>query len=168
MLEVTLHIVDPLVKLLGEGGAWLAEVSFGSVMIRLALAFICAGVLGIERTAKKQVAGLRTYILVCLGSCVAMFINQFIYEMTGAGDVARIASGVVGGLGFLGAGSIMMVNRGRVRGLTTASGLWAAGCIGLAIGVGFYTLALAARLCSYCAFIRVCAALFSARGQSKH
>ena len=71
-----------------------------------------------------------------------MYINQFIYEMVGTGDMARLASGVVGGLGFLGAGTIMLVNRGRVRGLTTASGLWAAGCIGLAIGIGFYTLAI--------------------------
>ena len=140
---LSFNLVDPIVKALGEGWAWLAEVSFGSVFIRLAIAFLCAGILGIERTTKKQVAGLRTYILVCLGSCVAMFINQFIYQMTGEGDIARIANGVVGGLGFLGAGSIMMVNRGRVRGLTTASGLWAAGCIGLAIGIGFYTLAIA-------------------------
>ncbi len=142
-MEVHFNVVDPLVELLGKNGVWLAEVSVGSVLVRLALAFICAGVLGIERTTKKQVAGLRTYILVCLGSCVAMFINQFIFEMVGQGDIARIANGVVGGLGFLGAGSIMMVNRGRVRGLTTASGLWASGCIGLAIGIGFYTLAIA-------------------------
>ena len=142
-MDVNLNLVDPLIKLLGESGRWLAEVSFGSVLVRMALAFVCAGILGIERTTKKQVAGLRTYILVCLGSCVAMFMNQFIFEMVGEGDIARIANGVVGGLGFLGAGSIMMVNRGRVRGLTTASGLWAAGCIGLSIGIGFYTLAIA-------------------------
>lgn len=141
-----IHYVDPIVELFGDFGKYFAEVSYVSVFVRLFLASVCGGVLGIERTTKKQVAGLRTYILVCLGSCVAMFINQFIYEMVGTGDIARIANGVVGGLGFLGAGSIMMINRGRVRGLTTASGLWAAGCIGLAIGIGFYTLALASTI----------------------
>ena len=141
-----LYNVDPIVRALGEGWEWLGGVTVGAVLVRLLLSVLCAGVLGIERTAKKQVAGLRTYILVCIGSCISMFINQFIYEMVGTGDMARLASGVVGGLGFLGAGAIIVVNRGRIRGLTTASGLWAAGCIGLAIGIGFYTLALIATL----------------------
>ncbi len=143
MLEATWNwAADPIVRALGEAWYWLAEISFGSIFVRLFLAFICAGVIGIERATKRHAAGLRTYILVSVGACIAMFTNQFIYSFVESGDVSRLASGVVGGLGFLGAGGILLTNRQKIRGLTTASGLWASGCIGLAIGIGFYTLAL--------------------------
>lgn len=135
-------MIDPIVKMLGSGWEWLAGVSWGAVCVRLLLSILCAGVLGIERATKRHAAGLRTYILVCMGSCIAMYTNQFIYEAFATGDVARMANGVVGGLGFLGAGTILTTNHNRIRGLTTASGLWACGCIGLALGIGFYSLAV--------------------------
>jgi len=133
-------MVDPIVRLLNF--SWLTELSFGSIIIRLIIAMLCGGMLGIERTRKHQSAGFRTYILVCLGSTIAMITNQFITETTGLGDGARLGAQVISGIGFLGAGTILVTSRNQIRGLTTAAGLWACACLGLAIGVGFYTLAI--------------------------
>ena len=106
--------------------------------IKMALALICGGVIGIERGRKKRPAGFRTYMLVCLGATLVMMTNDYICKIYGTGDVARMGAQVVNGIGFLGAGTIITTGHNRVKGLTTAAGLWAAACIGLAIGSGFY------------------------------
>lgn len=131
---------DPIVKLVGD---WAYDINVWSVILRVVLACLIGGIIGAERASKHHVAGLRTYILVCLGSCVAMMTNQFISD---SADVARLGAGVVAGIGFLGAGTIMVTSRNQVRGLTTAAALWACGCVGLAIGIGFYTMAIAAAI----------------------
>lgn len=131
---------DPIVKLVGD---WAYDINVWSVILRVVLACLIGGIIGAERASKHHVAGLRTYILVCLGSCVAMMTNQFISD---SADVARLGAGVVTGIGFLGAGTIMVTSRNQVRGLTTAAALWACGCVGLAIGIGFYTMAIAAAI----------------------
>lgn len=107
-------------------------------LIKLALALICGGVLGIERGRKKRPAGFRTYMLVCLGATLVMMTNDYICKITGTGDIARMGAQVVNGIGFLGAGTIITTGHNRVKGLTTAAGLWASACIGLAIGSGYY------------------------------
>lgn len=140
------RMVDPLVKLLGENGSWLSEITFSSVIIRLLLAILCGGVLGAERAMKRHAAGFRTYILVAVGAAIAGFTNQFINESFPTSDVGRIGAGVVTGIGFLGAGTILVTSRNKIKGLTTAAALWACGCMGLAIGHGFYTLGLAASI----------------------
>lgn len=112
----------------------LNEVTVG---VRLLLAAICGGVLGLERTRKKRPAGMRTYMLVCIGAAIIMMTAQFMNQRWG-GDVGRLPAQVISGIGFLGAGTIMMTKHYRILGLTTAAGLWAAACIGLAIGIGFY------------------------------
>ncbi len=140
-LEIN-RFVDPIVKLLGEDFLWLSELSFGSIIIRLILVILFSGIIGIERASKRHEAGLRTYILVCVGSAVAMLTNQFIFETFNTGDVGRIAAQVVSGIGFLGAGTILITSRNQIKGLTTAACLWACACMGLAIGVGFYTLTI--------------------------
>ena len=132
-----INIVDPIVKLFGENGSWLANLSFGSIIVRLALAIILAGSIGIERAIKKHAAGLRTYILVCVASCMAMIADAFIVETYGTGDAARFGAQVISGIGFLGAGTILVTSRSQVKGLTTAAGLWAVACLGLTIGAGF-------------------------------
>ena len=104
--------------------------------IKMALALICGGVLGIERGRKKRPAGFRTYMLVCLGATLVMMTNEHICHAYGTGDMARMGAQVVNGIGFLGAGTIITTGHNRVKGLTTAAGLWAAACIGLAIGSG--------------------------------
>ena len=115
----------------------LLELNEWSILLRLALAVICSGVLGLERTRKRRPAGLRTYMLVCIGAAVSMMTAQFMSQNFG-GDPGRFPAQVISGIGFLGAGTIMVTRYYRIKGLTTAAGLWAAACMGLAIGIGFY------------------------------
>lgn len=115
-----------------------------TVAVRLLLAVLCSGVLGLERTRKRRPAGLRTYMLVCIGTTVVMMTAQFMTEFFSfeKADPGRMPAQVVSGIGFLGAGTIMVTRYYRVKGLTTAAGLWAAACMGLAIGIGFYFAAI--------------------------
>ncbi|MBP3576736.1 MAG: MgtC/SapB family protein [Lachnospiraceae bacterium] len=113
-----------------------------SIIIKLALAMICGGILGMERGKKNRPAGFRTYMLVCVGATLVMLTNQYLCEIYGTGDPARLGAQVISGIGFLGAGTIIVTGRNRVKGLTTAAGLWADACLGLAIGVGFYSAAI--------------------------
>lgn len=109
-----------------------------SVGLRIVLSVMCGGVLGLERGKANQSAGMRTYILVCLGAAVVMLTGQYMYDRFSTGDPARLGAQVISGIGFLGAGSIIIEGKTKVRGLTTAAGLWTSACIGLAIGIGFY------------------------------
>lgn len=111
-------------------------------IIPISLSLICGGVLGLERGQKKRPAGLRTYMLVCLGATLVMMTNAHIFATTGSGDMTRMGAQVVSGIGFLGAGTIITTGHNRVKGLTTAAGLWSTACIGLAIGSGYYAGAI--------------------------
>lgn len=124
---------------------WLHDINFFSVTLRLVLAVLFGGIIGLERGANKHQAGLRTHILVCVGATLAMLTNAFIFEeVTTFSDPARLGAQVISGIGFLGAGLILVTSRNKVKGLTTAAGLWASACIGLALGIGFYEGALIA------------------------
>lgn len=124
------------------------HLRFCDVLLRMLLAMLFGGVIGMERERKRRPAGFRTYMLVCLGAALTMLLGQYAYEMlcthwAGADlaahiDVARIGAQVVGGIGFLGAGTILVTAHQEVTGLTTAAGLWTSACMGLAIGSGFY------------------------------
>ena len=118
------------------------SVTLAAVAFRILTALLIGGILGMERGMKNRPAGLRTYMLVCMGSCVIMLTNQYIYQMTGTGDPVRLGAQVVSGIGFLGAGTIVTTRRSHIRGLTTAAGLWTAAGVGLALGIGFYEAAL--------------------------
>lgn len=131
--------VDPIVNLLGD---WLSGINIWSILVRLLLAVILGGIIGVERATKRHAAGFRTYILVCVGSAIAMLTNQFMLLQFGGGDAGRLGAQVISGIGFLGAGTILVTSRNQIRGLTTAAGLWACACLGLAIGIGFYTVAI--------------------------
>ncbi len=124
----------------------LYSVNDTSIVVRLLLAVILGGIIGFERGRAGRPAGLRTHILVCLGSTLAIMTNQFIWQRYGVGDPTRMAAQVISGIGFLGAGTIIVTGRHQVKGLTTAAGLWATACMGLAIGIGFYKAAVAACL----------------------
>ncbi len=102
------------------------------------MSLIFGGIIGLERSRKNRPAGFRTYMLVCLSSTLVMMTNQYILSWYGGTDPARLGAQVISGIGFLGAGTIIVTSRSQVRGLTTAAGLWAAACLGLAIGIGFY------------------------------
>jgi len=115
------------------------DVTFGtSVVLRLLTAAVLSGILGFERTRKLRAAGLRTYILVCVGSAMAMITGLHASELSNHVDPTRIAAQVLSGVGFIGAGTIMITGYHRVRGITTAAGLWVSACLGLAVGIGMY------------------------------
>ncbi|WFR59381.1 MgtC/SapB family protein [Anaerocolumna sp. AGMB13025] len=121
----------------------LREVNTLSIIIRLSLAAICGGLIGYDRGRKKRPAGFRTHILVCIGSALVMVTNQYIIDvMKYNSDATRLGAQVISGIGFLGAGTILITGKQQVKGLTTAAGLWASACMGLAIGIGFYEGAL--------------------------
>lgn len=108
------------------------------IIIRLLLSFLTGCCIGFERSGKRQIAGLRTHILICVGACGMMMISIWLPQASGKGDAARIAAQVVSGMGFLGAGAILKIGA-NVKGLTTAASIWVIAGIGLAIGSGLYT-----------------------------
>lgn len=120
------------------GVSLLRDVSWVSILLRLCLATLCGGIIGIERGRKGRTAGFRTHVLVCIGSALTVLTNQYMMQYFGNGDPARLGAQVINGIGFLGAGTIIVTGRHKVKGLTTAAGLWASACMGLAIGAGFY------------------------------
>ncbi len=121
----------------------IREVTYLAVILRIVTAVFIGGIIGLEREMKNRAAGLRTYILVCLGACIIMMTNQYIYQAFNTGDPVRLGAQVVSGIGFLGAGTIIVTKRNQIKGLTTAAGLWATAGLGLALGIGFYEAALA-------------------------
>ena len=116
----------------------LRELSAFSVALRMLLAVLCGGLIGLEREFKRRPAGFRTHILICLGAAITTLTSQFLYlYMHYYTDMTRLGAQVIAGIGFIGAGTII-TRRERVKGLTTAAGLWASAIVGLAIGAGFY------------------------------
>ena len=120
----------------------IREITLLSVLIRVTAAFLLGGLLGLERGLKHRPAGLRTHMLVCIGACMIMLTNQYIFQVYQTGDPVRMGSQVVSGIGFLGAGTIMVTKHSQITGLTTAAGLWATAAVGLTLGIGFYEAAL--------------------------
>ena len=117
------------------------DLNLFSTAFRLILAAIFGGIIGLERGASRHPAGFRTHILVCIGATLAMLTNQYIVEImaVGATDLARLGAQVITGVGFLGVGTIFVTGRNKIKGLTTAAGLWASACLGLALGIGYYS-----------------------------
>lgn len=128
---------------------YLQGINIVSTMVRLLLALVCGGLLGLERGKKKRPAGFRTHMLVCVGSALAMLTNQYMAEHYAGIDASRMAAQVISGIGFLGAGTIMVTGLQKIRGLTTAAGLWVVACIGLAFGTGFYSAGIIATILCY-------------------
>lgn len=117
----------------------LRGVSMGSVGLRMLLAVLCGGIIGLERTFRRRPAGFRTHMLICLGAAMTTLTSQFLaLHMNYETDAARLGAQVVAGIGFIGAGTIIVTRHQRVRGLTTAAGMWTAAIVGLSLGAGFY------------------------------
>ena len=120
------------------------------MMLRIILALLMGGLIGMERERKRRPAGFRTYMLVALGAALTVILSQYLDYMINnpwaeisasigvKTDASRFGAQVINGVGFLGAGTIIVTGRQEVKGLTTAAGLWASACMGLAIGAGFY------------------------------
>lgn len=112
------------------------EYNYLSIICRLILAMLMGAVIGFERASKKSTVGLRTFSIVCVASSLTMIINEYLVNLYGTGDAARLAAQVISGIGFLGMGSIILTSRNQIRGLTTAATLWATAILGIAIGAG--------------------------------
>lgn len=122
---------------------FVREMSFLAVTVRMVLAVLCGGLIGIEREYKRRPAGFRTHILICLGAAITTLTSQYLYlTLELYTDVARLGAQVIAGIGFIGAGTIIVTNRQRVKGLTTAAGLWTSAIIGLVCGAGYVECAV--------------------------
>lgn len=144
------------IKTLVEQVPDLRHLSIESVVLRLFLAIIFGGAIGLERGRKNRPAGFRTYMVVCLGATLTMILGQYELNMIETHwlsqsnmvgtktDITRFAAQVINGVGFLGAGSILITGRQQIKGLTTAASLWASACMGLVIGASFYECAFLA------------------------
>ena len=132
----------------------MVTLSFWDMLLRVATAVICGGIIGIDRGRKRRPAGFRTYMIVCVGAAMTMILSTYLaamltgpwsavlpYDYTRT-DVSRFGAQVINGIGFLGAGTIIVTGRHQVKGMTTAAGLWASACMGICIGAGFYMAAL--------------------------
>jgi len=117
----------------------LRDLTLQSLIIRFLLALMCGGLIGFQRGKKKHPAGLRTHALVSIGAASVMVVSQYLMVALGnIGDLSRMGAQVISGIGFLGAGTVMVTGKSQVKGLSTAAGLWASACMGLAIGAGYY------------------------------
>lgn len=124
---------------------YLQEFNMVSVAVRIFLAIIIGGLIGIERGKQGRAAGMRTHILVCLGSALTVMIGFYVNQKLGLStDPMRVSAQVVSGIGFLGVGTILLKGRFQITGLTTAACVWATATIGLALGAGFYEGAILA------------------------
>ena len=133
---------------MGSFFEYLRQLNLVSMVLRIILAMLMGGLVGFERERKRRPAGFRTYMLVALGAALTMILSQYLdlmlktqWAVIAEGsktDVSRFGAQVINGVGFLGAGTIIVTGRQEVKGLTTAAGLWASACMGLAIGAGFY------------------------------
>lgn len=123
-------------------GNLISEFSEISVIVRILLAMLLGGIIGIEREKSKRPAGFRTHILVCVGASMTALIGLFVWNQMGdVTDPVRICAQVISGIGFLGVGTILVKEHDHITGLTTAAGLWTTAAIGIACGYGFYTAA---------------------------
>ena len=124
---------------------FLDLIFLGKVVLRLGLSVLMGSIIGNERAKHGQSAGARTHLLVCLGSALTSLVSVYLYEIEGStGDMTRISAQVISGIGFLGAGMIMVKHNNVIKGLTTAAGVWTTSIIGIALGYGFYYGAIVA------------------------
>lgn len=129
--------------------AFLRDFNLISIVLRLVLAMLLGGTIGLERGKQGRAAGMRTHIFVCLGATLATMIGFYSVEILDSiGDPLRVAAQVISGIGFLGVGTILLKGRFQITGLTTAAGLWCAAAIGIALGAGFYEGAIITFVCS--------------------
>ena len=119
---------------------WLREFNLWTIIIRLILATLLGGIIGLERGRQRRAAGLRTHILVCVGAALTAMVGFYARDILGIenSDPLRVSAQVISGIGFLGVGTIMTRGRFQIVGLTTAAGLWVTAAIGLSLGAGFY------------------------------
>lgn len=144
--------VEYVISLLVKCGL---DAFFATALAKMLFAAIGGGLIGLEREMKGRPAGIKTFSLVCLGATLTMITNEYIYiKMGGSGDITRMAAQVISGIGFLGAGTIMVTGKSQIKGLTTAAVLWVTASLGISIGAGFYSGAAVAIVIIYtCSYV---------------
>ena len=126
---------------------FIREMNMLAITARLVLAVLCGGIIGLEREVRRRSAGFRTHILICMGSAITILTNLYLYQVMHLyTDISRMGAQVIAGVSFVGAGTIIVTRSNRVKGLTTAAGLWTASIIGLACGAGYAECAIFATL----------------------
>ena len=140
--------MDPIAKLLGD---WASGVNFGSLLLRFALSLLLSAVIGWERSTKRHSAGLRTFMLVSMTGTLAALLDCYVVSGLGGGMILCGAM-LIGGA-IISIHSVFYSSRNQIKGLTTAVGLWTAGLIGMALGMGVYTVALIAFLALLCVLL---------------
>lgn len=137
-------------------GLQMTELTIISGTIRIFLSIIIGIIIGWERGRKGRSAGIKTHALVCMASALVMMTGQFIFnQYGGTNDITRLGAQVISGVGFLGAGTIILTGNSKVKGLTTAASIWSSACIGLAVGIGYISGALIALFAMLFVFIFV-------------
>lgn len=121
------------------------QIEFKISLFRISISLILGAIVGIERQRRKQSAGFRTFALITVGTTIMMLISVYVGKIYG-GDPTRIAAQVISGIGFLGAGTIIQ-SKGTIRGMTTASSIWAMAAVGLCVGIAMYTEAIIGTVC---------------------
>lgn len=137
---------DPIAHLLGE---WASSLTAGAILLRILLAFLLSAAIGCERSNKRHSAGLRTFILVALGSTAAMILDLYLHTLISSSFTLISAAAAIG-VAIISTYSILFSSKSQIKGLTTAAGLWTSSVIGLASGAGLYTVALATFAAVYC------------------
>ena len=130
--------MDFIGNILGE---WAESVNIWSVLLRIAISLVFAAIIGCERSSKRHSAGLRTFIVIAIGTTFAMLTDMYIYQKTESGFFILSGASVIA-TALITSNSILFSSRNQIRGLTTSAGLWAVGLLGLAVGAGFYTVGL--------------------------
>ncbi len=139
--------MDELIK-------YITDFNYLSVLTRLILSVLLGGFIGFERGRHGSAAGLRTHILVCMGATITALTGVYLHEIGYSGDATRLSAQVISGIGFLGAGMILIRGNAVIKGLTTAAGMWATAAIGVALGFGFYLGAIISTvLCIFCVVV---------------
>ena len=130
-------------------GAWSADLTIGSILLRLALSMALAAIIGCERSSKRHSAGLRTFILVSLAGTATMLADRFLMQTAGV-TLPLLSAAAVIGITTISGNSILFSSKNQIKGLTTSVGLWCCGIEGLCLGAGLYTLALLLFLALLC------------------
>lgn len=129
---------DPIAKLLGT---WSTENNIWSIVLKIGLSIVLSAIIGCERSSKRHAAGLRTFIIVSLGSTLAMLLDMLLIEKNNGGFWV-ISAAMIVGIAIISSNTILFSSKNQIKGLTTSVGLWGSAIIGLLIGTGYYTLVL--------------------------
>ena len=163
-MNMVINSRDPIAALFGS---WSSDLTLGAILLRVFLSLLLSAVIGWERSSKRHSAGLRTFMLVALAGTMASLLDSYLYANNGSGHFLLSVGAVIGGA-VISIHSIFYSSRNQIKGLTTTVGLWAAGIIGIALGLGYYTVALISFAALLCALLWFPALESTLKNRSNH